>query len=84
MGQQETMTFALADECVCNTIMGLPFIIKAKMNYFPSQSKVMSELFAVSFPVVLKEPVCSTVTPQFVGGEQGTATFAGLPGRSTH
>lgn len=56
MGREVDLHIALTDSLSCNLILGIPFIVKAKMVIHTAEKYVVSGVFKMTFPIFYHPP----------------------------
>ena len=69
-GSEAELTFGLADEVICNSILGIPFIERAKMVIDVAGRVATSATLGVTFPVTMEEPRTTSTVPEHVRGNE--------------
>lgn len=69
-GSQCSITFGLADEVVCNTLVGAPFMIKGRLVHHAADNVVTSGIFGVQFPCTMEKPSRTDDLSAHVEGQQ--------------
>lgn len=75
-GFPATLTIGLADECIINTLVSLPFMIKAKLVHDTAERIVMSGVFGSTWQIRHERPFKVDALPTYVGGGEGTAVLS--------
>lgn len=55
-GNPCNITVGLANEAVCNTLVGVPFMIRGRMVHHAADNVVTSGVFGVQFPCTMEKP----------------------------
>ena len=69
-GSEAELTFGLANEVICNSILGVQFIERAKMVIDLAGRVATSATLGVTFPLTMEEPRASSTVPEHVQGNE--------------
>ena len=69
-GHATTVTFGLAEETVCNTLIGTPFMEKARMTHAAAENIVSSAVFNQVFTVHMERPSKTDAPPRHQPGQE--------------
>ena len=67
-GSEAELTFDLADEVICNSILGVPFIERAKIVVDLVGLVATSVTLEVMFPFTMEQPRATSTVPEHVRG----------------
>jgi len=74
-GMPATITIGLADECITNTLVGIPFMTRARLIYDAAEQVVHAGVFGTTWRVTMERPTKSDGPPARAGGSDGAAVL---------